>query len=153
MCGKSVFGMGAAYHVSGYVPPETLVWAEGRPEWQQLQQVEELAKAVNPASTSVAPTDASATGVRQVANAVHSAAAAATAHAAAVKPAGAAKTAVVAAAPVQQDPLAAFKGEISAIEAVSAFSGFGDRGRMKVLSLIYSVLQNKKCQLMGAAGE
>lgn len=115
----------AGYHASGYVPRETYVWAQGRSEWQPLHAVQELAAAAVASGASPAADAAggdTGTAVRQTDNAVESAGTAMAAEAASARLTGgriaAAAPAVLSAAPVQQDPLATFTAEISAIEAV-----------------------------------
>ena len=116
----------AAYHASGYVPRDTYVWAQGRPEWQPLHSVPELAIASTGTAAALAAADGPSTAVRQTENAVDSASDAAAQQAATLRPArdggaaaSAAPPAIVAAPAARHDPMAAFTAEISAIEAVS----------------------------------
>lgn len=119
------------YHTSGYVAPTSLVWRSGRSKWQPLQDIPELAVAlrtVDASSTAatasaVAAADGADLGGRDSGNAVQTTAD--VLQMSLVKPAGAkpagsrggGSAPVLTAAAQQHDPMAAFLGEISAIEA------------------------------------
>lgn len=122
----------AGYHTTGYVAPSTMVWRTGRSEWQPLQEIPELAVAIKQGLASDAHLAAVASAVgsvadisaREAGNAVQSSADASQAAYVPPKPASAKASKAVMTAPVvaaaaqQQDPMSAFLGEISAIEAV-----------------------------------
>jgi hypothetical protein len=117
---------------AGYVAPTSLVWRSGRSKWQPLQDIPELAVAlrtVDASSTAatasaVAAADGADLGGRDSGNAVQTTAD--VLQMSLVKPAGAkpagsrggGSAPVLTAAAQQHDPMAAFLGEISAIEAV-----------------------------------
>ncbi len=101
--------------------PSSLVWRQGRSEWLPLKDVPELVAALASAhSAAKAGASAASASGRDVGNATESSKDAAASHSAPPAPlVGRSEPApVVSAASVQQDPMAAFLGEIKTIEAV-----------------------------------
>lgn len=119
------------YHTNGFVAPSSLVWRTGRSEWQPLQDVPELAAAMKqgselkPDPTAVAAAALGSANVvaRDAGNASQTTGDAPRTSEmqpqAAIKAGRGTSAPVVAAVAQQHDPMAAFLGEISAIEADS----------------------------------
>ncbi|KAK9820468.1 hypothetical protein WJX72_010675 [[Myrmecia] bisecta] len=115
----------AGLYATGYVTSETMVWAEGRAEWQKLQDIDELKSIPQQAEAYAAGAEPSTTPAEASAEAQAAAAQdAAAPHTDAVQQhmASKASKAAIRAAPAKPaDPeLAQFLGEISALDGGSS---------------------------------